>query len=44
LKAIEELKEKAKRGEKLEVTQIRKMDGEVAIRKELADLGANLTI
>jgi len=39
LKAIEELKEKAKRGERLEVTQIKKMEGETEIRKELASLG-----
>jgi translation initiation factor 2A len=40
LKAIEELKEKAKRGERLEITQTRKMEGEVEIRKELESLGA----
>ncbi|KAF4615117.1 hypothetical protein D9613_003458 [Agrocybe pediades] len=40
LKAIEELKEKAKRGERLEATQLRKMEGEADIRKELAALGA----
>ncbi|KAG5640917.1 hypothetical protein DXG03_006629 [Asterophora parasitica] len=40
LKAIEELKEKAKRGERLEATQLRKMEGEVEIRKELSSLGA----
>ncbi|KAH9483473.1 Eukaryotic translation initiation factor 2A [Psilocybe cubensis] len=39
LKAIEELKEKAKRGERLEATQLRKMEGEADIRKELAALG-----
>ncbi|KAF9228912.1 translation initiation factor eIF-2A [Gyrodon lividus] len=39
LKAIEELKEKAKRGERLEATQLKKMEGEVDIRSELADLG-----
>jgi translation initiation factor 2A len=39
LKAIEELKEKAVRGERLEATQLRKMEGEVEIRKELAALG-----
>ncbi|KAG6915822.1 hypothetical protein DXG01_009655 [Tephrocybe rancida] len=38
LKAIEELKEKAKRGERLETTQLRKMDGEAEIRAELATL------
>jgi len=44
LKAIEELKEKAKRGERLEATQLRKIDGEAEIRKELAtlDLGMGL--
>ncbi|KAF9265976.1 translation initiation factor eIF-2A [Marasmius fiardii PR-910] len=40
LKAIEELKEKAKRGERLEATQIKKIDGEAEIRKELAALDA----
>jgi translation initiation factor 2A len=40
MKAIEELKEKAKRGERLEVTQLKKIDGEEDIRKELALLGA----
>jgi len=40
LKAIEELKEKAKRGERLEATQLKKMEGEVDIRRELAALGA----
>ncbi|KAK7035995.1 eukaryotic translation initiation factor 2A [Favolaschia claudopus] len=39
LKAIEELKEKAKRGERLEATQLKKMEGEAEIRKELAGLG-----
>jgi len=39
LKAIEELKDKAKRGERLEVTQLRKIEGEAEIRKELAALG-----
>lgn len=39
LKAIEELKEKAKRGERLEATQLKKMEGEAEIRKELASLG-----
>ncbi|KAL0565731.1 hypothetical protein V5O48_016294 [Marasmius crinis-equi] len=40
LKAIEELKEKAKRGERLEATQVKKMDGEAEIKAELASLGA----
>lgn len=40
LKAIEELKEKAKRGERLEITQVRKMEGEEELRKELTGLGA----
>ncbi|KAF8179670.1 eukaryotic translation initiation factor 2A [Pholiota molesta] len=40
LKAIEELKEKARRGERLEATQLRKMEGEAEIRRELAALGA----
>ncbi|KAG6827789.1 hypothetical protein H0H87_003622, partial [Tephrocybe sp. NHM501043] len=38
LKAIEELKEKAKRGERLEATQLRKIEGEAEIRAELAAL------
>jgi len=39
LKAIDELKEKAKRGEKLEVTQLKKIETEGDIKKELAALG-----
>lgn len=39
LKAIEELKEKAQKGERLEATQVKKIDTEVDIRKELAELG-----
>ncbi|KAF8061786.1 eukaryotic translation initiation factor eIF2A-domain-containing protein [Lyophyllum atratum] len=39
LKAIDELKEKARRGERLEATQLRKMEGEAEIRKELSGLG-----
>jgi len=39
LKAIEELKEKASRGERLEATQLRKIDGEAEIRRELLALG-----
>ncbi|KAH8824279.1 eukaryotic translation initiation factor eIF2A-domain-containing protein [Flagelloscypha sp. PMI_526] len=39
LKAIEELKVRFAKGEKLEATQIRKMEGEEEIRKELAKLG-----
>lgn len=42
LKAIEELKEKAKRGERLEVTQLKKIDTEEQIRKELAELSISL--
>ncbi|KAH9974523.1 eukaryotic translation initiation factor eIF2A-domain-containing protein [Russula compacta] len=38
LKAIDELKEKAGRGERLEVTQLKKIESEVDIRKELAAL------
>ncbi|KAG8834023.1 hypothetical protein FRC18_002717 [Serendipita sp. 400] len=38
LKAIEELKDKVKRGEKLEATQHKKIDSEAEIRKELAGL------
>ncbi|KZO89756.1 translation initiation factor eIF-2A [Calocera viscosa TUFC12733] len=40
LKAIEELKDKAKRGEKMEMTQLRKMEGEAEVRKELESLMA----
>lgn len=39
LKAIEELKEKAKTGDRLETTQLKKIETEVEIRKELAKLG-----
>ena len=39
LKAIEELKEKAKKGERLEATQVKKIETEAEIRKELAGLG-----
>ena len=38
---IEELKEKAKRGERLEATQLRKIDTEAEIRKELAELSVS---
>ncbi|EIW85798.1 translation initiation factor eIF-2A [Coniophora puteana RWD-64-598 SS2] len=38
LKAIDDLKEKAKRGERLEATQLKKIEGEESIRKELAGL------
>lgn len=38
LKAIDELKEKAKRGDHLEATQLKKIEGEADIRKELAAL------
>jgi translation initiation factor 2A len=41
LKAIEELKEKAKRGERLEVTQLKKIDTEAEIRKELEELSVS---
>ncbi|KAJ8590702.1 translation initiation factor eIF-2A [Rhizopogon salebrosus TDB-379] len=39
LKAIEELKEKASRGDRLEATQLKKIEGEAEIRKELSSLG-----
>ncbi|RPD55709.1 translation initiation factor eIF-2A [Lentinus tigrinus ALCF2SS1-7] len=39
LKAIEELKEKQKKGERLEATQLKKIDTEAEIRKELSGLG-----
>ena len=38
LKAIEELKEKSERGEHLEATQLKKIESEAEIRKELASL------
>jgi len=38
LKAIEELKEKVKRGERLEATQLKKIETEVEIRKELNEI------
>ena len=41
LKAIEELKEKAKRGERLEATQLKKIDTEADIRKELAEVSVS---
>lgn len=41
LKAIEELKEKQKRGERLEATQLKKIEGEAEIKKELAALGVS---
>jgi len=40
LKAIEELKERAEKGDKLEATQLKKIEGETDIRKELKSLGA----
>ena len=39
IKAIEELKEKQKKGERVEVTQLKKIETEAEIRKELASLG-----
>jgi translation initiation factor 2A len=41
LKAIEELKDRAKRGEKLETTQYKKIESEQEIKKELAALNIN---
>ncbi|KAG1749448.1 hypothetical protein EDB19DRAFT_2036413 [Suillus lakei] len=38
LKAIDELKEKGSRGERLEATQLEKMEGEAEICKELSSL------
>jgi translation initiation factor 2A len=38
LKAIDELKEKAVRGEHLEATQLKKIESEADIRKDLAAL------
>jgi len=42
LKAIDELKEKAQRGEKLETTQHKKIESEAEIRKELNGLMASV--
>ena len=39
LKAIDELKDKQKKGERLEATQLKKIETEAEIRKELAGLG-----
>ncbi|KZP12880.1 translation initiation factor eIF-2A [Athelia psychrophila] len=39
LKAIDELKEKLTKGERLEVTQLKKIQAEAELRKELAGLG-----
>ena len=39
LKAIEELKEKQKKGERLEATQLKKIETEAEIRAELSKLG-----
>ncbi|KAI0044131.1 translation initiation factor eIF-2A [Auriscalpium vulgare] len=41
LKAIDELKEKLARGERLEATQVKKIDSEAEIRKELASLSVS---
>ncbi|GBE82835.1 Eukaryotic translation initiation factor 2A [Sparassis crispa] len=41
LKAIEELKEKAEKGDRLEATQLKKIDSEAEIRRELTALGAS---
>jgi translation initiation factor 2A len=38
LKAIDELKERAARGERLEATQLKKIESEVEIQKDLAAL------
>jgi len=38
IKAIDELKDKTKRGERLEATQLKKIDTEAEIRKELVGL------
>lgn len=38
MKAIDELKEKAKKGERLEATQLKKIESETEIKKELATL------
>ncbi|KAJ6589922.1 hypothetical protein DFH09DRAFT_1140443 [Mycena vulgaris] len=39
LKAINELKEKVKRGESLDMPQLQKIKNEAEIRRELASLG-----
>jgi len=44
LKAIEELKEKVKKGDKMEATQLKKIEGEADIKKELAAMMAELSV
>ena len=39
LKAIEDLKDRAKNGEQLEKTQLKKIDTESQVRGEIASLG-----
>ncbi|KAI1791621.1 translation initiation factor eIF-2A [Ganoderma leucocontextum] len=41
LKAIDDLKDKQQKGERLEATQLKKIDTEAEIRKELVGLGIN---
>lgn len=43
LKAIDELKDKRNRGEKMEATQLKKIEGEDSIREDLAKMQASLT-
>lgn len=42
MKAIEELKEKVKNGDKMEKTQLKKIEAEAEVRKEIAALEATL--
>ncbi|KAG8861249.1 hypothetical protein FRB96_003199 [Tulasnella sp. 330] len=44
LKAIDELKEKVKKGDKMEATQLKKIEGEADIKKELAAMMAELSV
>ncbi|KAG9007380.1 hypothetical protein FRB94_014407 [Tulasnella sp. JGI-2019a] len=44
LKAIDELKEKVKKGDKMETTQLKKIEGEADIKKELAAMMAELSV
>jgi len=44
LKAIDELKEKVKKGDKMEATQLKKIEGEADIKKDLAAMMAELSM
>lgn len=44
LKAIDELKDKVRRGEKMEATQLKKIEGEAEIKRDLSKLMTELSI